>query len=41
MGVWLGQQYRSNFAQEINSGGLDGLISRLAERNKAAAATKG
>lgn len=34
IGVWLGQQYRSSFAQEINAGGLDGLIAKLAERNK-------
>lgn len=34
VGVWLGQQYRNSFAQEINAGGLDGLIAKLAERNK-------
>lgn len=34
IGVWLGQQYRNSFAQEINNSGIDGLISRLAERNK-------
>ena len=35
LGVWLVEQYRSQFAQEINAKGLDGLITSLAERNKA------
>lgn len=35
MGVWLVDNYRSQFAQEINSKGVDGLIATLAERNKA------
>jgi phospholipid transport system substrate-binding protein len=34
-GLWLVQNYRSQFAQEITKGGLDGLINTLAERNKA------
>jgi len=38
MGVWLVEQYRNSFAQEIGSNGIDGLITKLAERNKAAAA---
>ena len=38
LGVWLVEQYRSSFAQEIGSAGIDGLIAKLAERNKAAAA---
>ena len=37
LGVWLVEQYRSVFAQEISAGGIDGLITKLAERNKAAA----
>jgi len=37
LGVWLVEQYKSSFAQEIGSVGVDGLISKLAERNKAAA----
>ena len=37
LGVWLVEQYRSSFAQEIGSAGIDGLIAKLAERNKAAA----
>ncbi len=35
MGVWLVDTYRSQFAQEINAKGLDGLIEALAARNKA------
>ena len=35
MGVWLVETYRSQFAQEINANGIDGLISALSERNKA------
>lgn len=34
MGVWLVDTYRSQFAQEINTKGLDGLIEALAARNK-------
>jgi phospholipid transport system substrate-binding protein len=34
MGVWLVETYRSQFAQEINSKGVDGLITALADRNK-------
>ena len=37
-GVWLVEQYRNNFAQEIGSVGIDGLITKLAEKNTAAAA---
>jgi phospholipid transport system substrate-binding protein len=37
LGVWLVDNYRSSFAQEISSVGIDGLIAKLAERNKAAA----
>lgn len=39
LGVWLVEQYRSSFSQEIGASGIDGLISKLAERNKAAAKT--
>ena len=38
LGVWLVENYRNSFAQEISAGGIDGLIARLAERNKAAGA---
>ncbi|MDO9405128.1 MAG: ABC transporter substrate-binding protein [Polaromonas sp.] len=34
LGVWLVETYRTQFAQEINSGGVDGLIASLAQRNK-------
>ena len=36
-GIWLVTSYRSQFAQELSAGGIDGLITKLAERNKAAA----
>ena len=36
-GLWLVQNYRSQFAQELSKGGVDGLIAALIERNKAAA----
>jgi phospholipid transport system substrate-binding protein len=35
LGVWLVDTYRSQFAQEINAKGIDGLIAALAERNRA------
>jgi phospholipid transport system substrate-binding protein len=35
MGVWLVETYRSQFAQEVNAKGIDGLITTLADRNKA------
>jgi phospholipid transport system substrate-binding protein len=34
LGVWLVETYRSQFAQEINTKGIAGLINALAERNK-------
>lgn len=34
LGVWLVENYRSQFSQEINAKGVDGLINTLAERNK-------
>ncbi len=36
LGVWLVEQYRGQFAQDIGSIGIDGLIAKLAERNKSA-----
>ncbi|WP_374667395.1 phospholipid-binding protein MlaC [Ramlibacter sp.] len=41
LGVWLMETYRSQFAQEINAKGIDGLITSLADRNKANSARKG
>jgi phospholipid transport system substrate-binding protein len=38
LGVWLVENYRNSFAQEIGAHGIDGLIAKLAERNKSAAA---
>lgn len=40
LGVWLVENYRNSFAQEISKGGIDGLIAKLGERNKSAAARK-
>jgi phospholipid transport system substrate-binding protein len=34
MGIWLVENYKTQFAQEINAKGVDGLISSLTERNK-------
>jgi phospholipid transport system substrate-binding protein len=36
LGVWLVENYRNSFAQEIGANGIDGLIGKLAERNKSA-----
>lgn len=36
LGVWLVENYRNSFAQEIGANGVDGLIAKMAERNKAA-----
>lgn len=35
MGVWLVDNYRPQFAQQINQGGIDALIDALASRNQA------
>lgn len=37
LGVWLVENYRNSFAREISAGGIDGLIAKMAERNKSAA----
>lgn len=37
MGVWLVETYRSQFAQEINAKGVEGLIETLKARNQALA----
>ena len=34
MGIWLVENYKTQFAQEINAKGVDGLIATLTERNK-------
>jgi phospholipid transport system substrate-binding protein len=35
MGIWLVENYKTQFAQEINAKGVDGLIASLVDRNKA------
>lgn len=40
LGVWLVDTYRSQFAQEVNAKGIDGLIATLSERNKVNSARK-
>ncbi|WP_293662687.1 phospholipid-binding protein MlaC [Rhodoferax sp. OV413] len=40
MGVWLVETYRSQFAQQISTKGVDGLIDVLVEQNKANAQAK-
>jgi phospholipid transport system substrate-binding protein len=39
-GIWLVEQYRNSFAQEIGANGVDGLISKLAEKNRQAVSVK-
>jgi phospholipid transport system substrate-binding protein len=39
LGAWLVENYRSQFAQEIGTKGIDGLIANLVQRNKAAKAS--
>ena len=34
LGAWLVETYKGTFASEIGKGGIDGLIKKLAERNK-------
>ncbi|MBW8899248.1 MAG: ABC transporter substrate-binding protein [Massilia sp.] len=34
LGAWLVETYKGNFAAEIGKSGIDGLIKKLAERNK-------
>jgi phospholipid transport system substrate-binding protein len=40
LGVWLVENYRNTFSQEIGANGVDGLISKLADRNAKAGAAK-
>jgi phospholipid transport system substrate-binding protein len=39
-GVSLVTNYRGQFGTEIRQGGMDGLIQRIAEKNKSNAAAK-
>ncbi len=34
LGAWLVETYKGNFSAEISKSGIDGLIKKLAERNK-------
>jgi phospholipid transport system substrate-binding protein len=34
LGAWLVETYKGNFSSEITKSGVDGLIAKLAERNK-------
>lgn len=38
LGVWMVETYRTQFAQELNKGGIDGLIQALSNRTMAAEA---
>ncbi len=35
LGVWLAENYRNTFAEEISASGIDGLIAMLTQRNHA------
>ncbi len=41
LGVWLIENYRTQFTKEINAGGIDALIGSLAARNKSNARNAG
>ena len=41
LGLWLVETYRTQFSQEINARGIDGLIAALAQRNKSNSGTTG
>ena len=34
LGVWLVENYKTQFASEINAGGVDGLVKTLTDRNR-------
>lgn len=40
LGVWLVENYRNQFSNQINQNGIEGLIAFLKERNKALASIK-
>jgi len=39
MGIWLVENYKTQFAQEINAKGVDGFVASLTDRNKTNART--
>ncbi len=40
LGVWLVENYRNSFQQEVSKGGIDGLLKSLTEKNRSLAANK-
>ena len=40
LGVWLVENYRNSFQQEVSRGGIDGLLKSLTEKNRSLAANK-
>lgn len=40
LGIWMVETYRTQFAQEISTKGVDGLIAALAQRNQTNSAAK-
>lgn len=41
LGVWLVDNYRPQFSQQLNAGGIDALIKSLAQRNQSNASADG
>jgi phospholipid transport system substrate-binding protein len=39
-GFWLVDAYKGQFAKDLSNGGIDALITRLAEKNKSLASAK-
>ncbi len=40
LGLWATDSFRSQFARDLSSGGVDALIARLAEKNKSISGSK-
>jgi phospholipid transport system substrate-binding protein len=40
LGLWATESFRSQFSRDLSAGGIDALIDRLAEKNKAIAGSK-
>ncbi|HET7526145.1 MAG TPA: ABC transporter substrate-binding protein [Burkholderiaceae bacterium] len=40
LGLWATESFRNQFARDLNAGGIDALIERLAEKNKTIAGSK-
>ena len=41
LGLWATDSFRNQFARDLSSGGIDGLIDRLAEKNKSVSGSGG